>query len=114
LREQETRVTNTNDDLIKTKKEIEEYTQSLEKEEKVYEKMTDSLKGETQEFQVKIEKQQQELAPWIEKKNKIKSIIEIAQSEYDILFKKSNANQDALKLNLSQQKTISDSLKQKV
>jgi structural maintenance of chromosome 4 len=81
-------------DLDKLAKEIEKLTKSLATAEKEYEATRDSLKGETEVFQVDIEKKQTELAPWQEKKAKIQALIDIAQAEFDLLSQKANSTEN--------------------
>jgi len=104
----------TKSDLDKVSKELERLTKSLQAEEKEYEAIRDSLKRETEVFQVEIEKKQTELAPWLEKKAKVQAAIDVAQSELDLLTQKAHEIVNALQELKERQGTTKTTLGERV
>ncbi|KAJ3297941.1 hypothetical protein HK104_011341 [Borealophlyctis nickersoniae] len=86
--EHETWMQNFDSDLNKANEEAETLAERMAVEEAKLEEIRESLKGKTEVFQVKIEKKQQELAPWAEKINEKQASLDVAQSEHDILKNK--------------------------
>ncbi|KAI9332369.1 RecF/RecN/SMC protein [Obelidium mucronatum] len=83
-------------DLDKTEVEVNQLNDRLAREEKELEAISEALKGKTQIFQRQIEEKQVELLPWVEKINGRQSKIDVAQSELNLLIKRSEAAQSAL------------------
>ena len=83
-------------DLAKLKAETERLTGALAAAESELETIRESLKGETQGFQLEIEEKQRELAPWADKRSQISSTIDVAQAEVDLLRAKVAATDTAL------------------
>lgn len=65
-------------------------------------------------FQNQILGKQAELAPWLEKIAIEQSAIDVAQSEYDILFERVNANEKALAAANSSMEELMEEIKSKV
>ena len=114
MREYNNTVQTTKGDLDKQAKELEKLAKSLAVEEKEYEANRESLKGETEVFQVEIEKKQTELAPWTEKKAKVQAAIGVAQAEFDLLSQKVHATENGLKDLKEKQAAGKSSLVEKV
>ncbi len=64
---------------------IEELTVMKDKEERELEQIYSSLKDETADLQIALEKKQQELMPWSKKLNEQQSRYDITKSERDLL-----------------------------
>ncbi|KAJ3157596.1 hypothetical protein HDU86_003248 [Geranomyces michiganensis] len=77
--------------------EVDELAGRLAAEERMLEEIKSSLKGKTEVFQRQIEKNQEELNPWLQRINEQQAGIDVAQSERDILDAKISSSKTALR-----------------
>ncbi|KAG6878031.1 hypothetical protein C0993_000571 [Termitomyces sp. T159_Od127] len=77
--------------IEREKKKVEDYETKLIEEEKALESIRDSLRDKTQVFHDQIEIKQKELQPWTAKINAKQAEIDVASSERDALVKKAEA-----------------------
>ncbi|KAJ7084309.1 RecF/RecN/SMC [Mycena belliarum] len=82
--------------IAKEKGKVEGFEASLVNEEKVLERIRDSLRDKTQVFHDEIEVKQKDLQPWTTKINAKKAELDVASSERDALDRKAKAVEAAV------------------
>ncbi|KAJ1988089.1 Structural maintenance of chromosomes protein 4 [Dimargaris cristalligena] len=92
LKELENTIQNAHNDTERGQQEITDMEGQLEQEEQVLGEITESLKGKTEVFSQQIEQLQNERAPWVEKIQAEQSLLDIAQSELNLLEENAQAN----------------------
>jgi len=105
---------NSTDEIENRKKELEDLEEQLQVEEKELDIINQELKGKTDVYVQEIEEHQLALAPWTEKINEKKHIIDVKKSERDIFSERITAGKKAVESAEQELASIEESHKSKV
>ncbi|CAO3677653.1 unnamed protein product [Umbelopsis ramanniana] len=110
----ENRMKNSTDEIENRKKELEDLEEQLQVEEKELDIINQELKGKTDVYVQEIEEHQLALAPWTEKINEKKHIVDVKKSERDIFSERITAGKKAVESAEQELASIEESHKSKL